>query len=207
MPSSANLYEEYHVTRQDERLQLFQEVCKWYSPRSALYPGCFVHVTPSLVIPRVVYVDSDRRAARFFASTRMLEIVTQRKQYPEPPIIHFHAQSYENPLDEPESSFDLLVSQYAGFVSRACKQYLRVGGHLVANNSHGDASMASLDPDYRLVAVYKRRGERFTLIDDDLQSYMVVKKPPAPSREDLERTQRGPGFVRPASGYIFERLG
>lgn len=206
MAVATDLYQQYHVDRNDERLGLFQELLMRYAPRSALYPGSFVHVTPSFVIATVVYVDSDRRAARFFADPAVAELVAARKEYDDEPVIRFHAQSYEKPLEEREASFDLLISQYAGFVSRGCKRYLRVGGHLVANNSHADASMARLDPDYELVAVYKRHGERFAITEKDLDSYMVTKKQPPPSHADLERMQRGPGFVRQAAGYIFERI-
>jgi hypothetical protein len=31
-----------------------------------LYPGSFVHSTPSLVIPGIVYVDTDQRCKNFF---------------------------------------------------------------------------------------------------------------------------------------------
>ena len=112
---------------------------------------------------------------------------------------------YAEPLPEADASFDLLVSQYGGFVSRACRRYLRPGGHLVANNSHGDASMAALDPDYELVAVYRRRGERFSFTRDELDSYMVPKRGAVPRRAELERTMRGPAFTRPVAGYVFGR--
>ncbi len=171
-----------------------------------MYGGSFVHVTPSFVIPEVVYVDSDRRAAKFFTDPGVKALVKRRKEYEEEPIIRFHAQSYEKPLAEDDESIDLLISQYSGFVSRACKRYLKVGGHLVANNSHGDASMAKFDPDFELVAVYKRRGDRYTITSKDLESYMIEKRQPAPTREELECSMKGPGFTKQASGYIFERV-
>ena len=59
--------------------------------------------------------------------------------------------SYTAGFAEAEKSFDLLISQYAGFVSQHCKKYLKIGGILLVNNSHGDASMAKLDDDYKFV--------------------------------------------------------
>jgi hypothetical protein len=44
-------------------------------------------------------------------------------------------------------------------VSESCKKYLRKGAVLVANNSYGDASLASIDKDYRLIAAIQQRGE------------------------------------------------
>jgi hypothetical protein len=203
--SALDLYRKYHLDKQDERVGLFRGLAELYGVSSALYPGCFVHVAPSFVLPCVVYVESDRRADRFFADPEVLRMVRERVEYASEPQIRFHRSDYTEPVAEPEASFDLLISQYAGFVSRACKRYLRPGGHLVANNSHGDASMASLDPDYRLVAVYRRVGERFSFAGDDLDSYMVPKRGAVPTRSELERTLRGPAFTRPVAGYVFER--
>lgn len=203
--SATDLYREQHVLKDDERLGLFQGLVERHAVTAALYPGSFVHVTPSFVIPTVVYCDSDRRAARFFSDPSVLELIRSRKEYAGDSVLRFHSGDFEHSIDEPEGSFDLLISQYAGFVSLACKAYLRVGGHLVANNSHGDASMAALDPDYHLVAVYRRRGERFTFSTDSLDSYMVPKSGLQPSRAELRRSMRGPAFTRTVAGYVFRR--
>ena len=80
-----------------------------------------------------------------------------------------------------------------------------MGGILVANNSHGDASMARLDPDYELVAVYRRRAERFTFSFDELETYMIPKSGEEPTLETLEESMRGPAFTRPVTGYVFKR--
>ena len=36
-----------------------------------------------------------------------------------------------------DRSVDLLISQYAGIISQPCKRYLKPGGYLLVNNSHG----------------------------------------------------------------------
>jgi hypothetical protein len=153
-----------------------------------------------------VYADSDKRVRRFFAEPAVLGLVVERRAYGEDPTIRFHYGDYAAGFPEPERSFDLLISQYAGFVSRACKRYVKIGGHLVANNSHGDASMAALDPDWQLVAVYQRRGERFTVTSDELDTYMIPKRGHRPTEEELEATMRGVAFTRRAAGYVFSRL-
>jgi hypothetical protein len=48
-----SLYEKYHASRQDERLGLFESVRAEFGVTRGLYPGCFVHVTPSFVIPEM----------------------------------------------------------------------------------------------------------------------------------------------------------
>ncbi|HET6495030.1 MAG TPA: hypothetical protein VFH61_06670, partial [Thermoleophilia bacterium] len=149
---------------------------------------------------------SDGRAARFFADPAVATLVAARKDYAAEPVIVFHAQDYDEAIAEPTRSFDLLISQYAGFVSRACKQYLAIGGHLLVNNSHGDASMVALDLDFELVAVYQRCRERFVFAMEDLATHMVPKAGPAPTEAELERSMRGPAFIRRAAGYVFRRI-
>lgn len=203
--SPAQTYREYHIDKSDERLDLFRGLVEHFGVTDALYPGSFVHVTPSFVIPRVVYVDSDRRARVFFEDPRVMELVDGRREYEDQPSLGFHQTDYAEAFDEPEGSFGLLISQYAGFVSRACTRYLKVGGLLVANNSHGDASMARLDQNYRLVAVYRRRAEQFTFAFDELETYMVPKSGVEPTIESLGQSMRGPAFTRPVGGYVFEK--
>jgi hypothetical protein len=204
--SPAELYREHHIGKSDERLGLFAGLVEHFGVSSALYPGSFVHVTPSFAIPRVVYVDSDKRARAFFDDPRTLELVKRRRRYDATPIVRFHHGDYTHAIDEADESFELLISQYAGFVSRACKRYLNAGGILVTNNSHGDASMARLDHDYELVAVYRRRAERFTFAFDELETYMVPKSGEEPTMETLETSMRGPAFTRPVAGYVFKRV-
>ena len=158
---SIGLYTKYHVERHDERAQLFHLIVERYGVGSGVYPGCFVHVTPSFFIPRMVYVDTEKRAERFFAQGEALALVNERKSYRDEPEIAFHRQDYTEPLPIPEETVDLLISQYAGFVSEHCKRYLRSGGILLANNSHGDAGLAACDPDFALIAVVEPRVESF----------------------------------------------
>jgi hypothetical protein len=107
-------------------------------------------------------------------------------------------------LPEPPGSFDLLISQWAGFVSQACKPCLRAGGLLLVNNSHGDASMASIDGDFRFVAAVTARGGRFRLIEKDLDRYFVPKSDVEITPEYLIEIRRGIGYTKTAWAYVFE---
>ena len=201
------LYNKYYKDRADERLGLFELIARQFNIQRALYAGSFVHVAPSFVISDVVYVDSDRQAKQAFANLpEIIDFISARKQYEPTPQVVFHGESYTSDFGEPKSSFDLLISQYAGFVSLHCKRYLKIGGILLVNNSHGDASMAYLDKNYALRGVIAHRGGRYKLIDKDLDSYFVPKKPEIKiTREFLEQHQRGIGYINTASAYVFER--
>ena len=200
------LYNHYYVDRDFERLDLFQLLATRYDIQSALYPGSFVHITPSLVYPKTVYVDNDKQAKKFFASSIPSEFVSKHKQYKQEASLIFHAKSYTGDIGEVNKSFDLLISQYAGFVSQHCKQYLKVGGLLLVNNSHGDASMASIDNQFELVAVVTRRDGKHKIKDNNLESYLIPKSDKPITRAYLEKTQRGISYKKPASMYVFKRV-
>ena len=200
------LYKQYYIERDFERLDLFQQLANRFAVQSALYPGGFVHITPSFVYPVTVYVDNDKSAAKFFTSSAVLDFVSSNKIYEQEPTITFHAQSYTDDFGEETESFDLLISQYAGFVSQYCTKYLSVGGVLLANDSHGDASMASLDDQLELVAVVLGRAGKHRIIERNLGSYLIPKSDMVITKEYLHQIQRGIGYQKSASMYVFQRV-
>jgi len=130
-----------------DRLRLFREVGWHVHADRVLYPGSYVDVAASFTFPSVTYVDSDDRAAAFFADRDgVQELVGAQPGAPEDATVTFIHSDYRAALPVPTESCDLLVSLFAGFVSEFCTQYLRVGGALLVNPSHGDAAMASIDP-------------------------------------------------------------
>jgi hypothetical protein len=131
--------------------------------------------------------------------------VRARRRYPGQPAIIFHATDYGDGMDEDDGSFDLLISLYGGFVSQACRRYPRTDGVLVANNSHGDASMALLDPGYENLGVILHRNGRWCVIEDGLEDYLTPQKPQNMTRERIERDRRGTAFVKPAAAYLFRK--
>jgi len=199
------LYEEYERSRGDLE-GMFSVLADAFLIDQVLYPGSYVHLSPSFIFPSVVYVDTDRRTKQFFADHTGVEaLVNARKRYDESPEITFHHADYTTDLDEPDESFELLISLYAGFVSEACKRYLRVGGWLVANNTHGDASMASIDSDYEFVAAIKHRSGSYQLDSRNLDLYFAPKGDVEVTPELLRSTGRGVGYTKSASAYVFQR--
>lgn len=205
-----NLYTTYHIDRHDERAELFRIVAGELHAASGMYPGCFVHVTPSFFIPRMVYIDTDRRAEKFFTQGEAAALIRRRKAYAGAPEFEFYRQDFTDPAPAQDATLDVLVSQYAGFVGKHCKRYLRSGGLLVANNSHGDAGLAACDPDYELVAVVTRRGETFRLSVTGLTEYFVPKSRRVPQTRTELRTYltglgRGIGYRKSAADYVFRK--
>lgn len=204
--SALDLYEKYFQERHFERLNLFQIVADKFNVKRALYAGSFVHITPSFVLPDVVYVDNDKQAKQFFSNPEIFKLIAARKIYPQEAKVSFHFADYRNGFDEIIGSFDLLISQYAGFVGQYCKQYLKTGGLLLANNSHGDAGMAAVDDDYQLLAVFSAKNEKYKISEDNLNEYFVPKSQVEITREYLETLQKGIGYKKTASVYLFQKV-
>lgn len=195
-----------YMRRRGDQAGLFARLAAAFPIRRVLYPGSYIDTSPSFVFPAVTYVDTDRRAKAFFADTAgVLALVQSRQRCTGAPEIAFHAADYNVDLNEPAASFDLLVSLYAGFVSPPCTRYLRRGGWLLANDSHGDASMAQIDPDYALVAALHQHDDGYRLTTHDLDAYFVPKRRVVVTPELLRETGRGVVYTRPADAYLFQR--
>ena len=185
-----------------DRRRLFECVIDARPSKRVLYPGSYVDIAPSFVFPAVTYVDVDRRTPEFFAD---LDGIASILGPTHPDGIEFLHADYTDDLPLADQSFDLLVSLYAGFVSEACTQYLRIGGTLLVNSSHGDAAMASIDPRYRLVGAIHARDGAYRVRTDDLETYLIPKKAVEVTPQFLHSRRRGIAYTRAPIAYLFER--
>ena len=194
------------MDKNDERLGQFVIIAEKYHVKNILYPGSFIHITPSLVFPVVTYLDTDKRAKAFFDDPTIYDYISKHKVYENDPEISFYSGNYMKNILELRRDFDLLISQYAGFVSQYCKRYLKTGGLLLINNSHGDASMASIDASYKLIGILNKRGGKYILLDKNLDSYFIPKKVVRITKEYLEKTGRGIGYTKSPASYLFSKI-
>ncbi len=189
-----------------DRSSLFAALRERWGVERALYPGSYLDLSPSTVIPSVTYVDTDRRAARYFAGAELVQAEladAQRTRGGAPAEVRFLHADYTEALPLGDGAFDLLISLYAGPVSEHCRRFLGPGGLLLANASHGDASLAALDARFELVAAVQNRGDRYRLDENDLGRYLVPKKPAAADPDLIRRSGRGIAYTRPAFAYLF----
>ncbi|MEX1308474.1 MAG: hypothetical protein AB1Z19_08100 [Eubacteriales bacterium] len=200
------MYNEWYVDRDNAQLDLYQFFSKELGVKSVLYPGSFVHISPSFFIPYACYVDMDKKARRFFKDTSGIAKEVNKKvtTYAEKTTIKFYPQDYTKPIDEPDESFDLLVSQYAGFICQPCKRYLKPEKYLLVNNSHGDAGIAALDEDYTLVQAINRRDGLFKFSDKNLDQYFIPKKLEQNSMSYIQSIGKGIAYTKTAFLYLFQ---
>jgi len=200
----ANIIEEYHEYRDKigNRTGLYRIVAKNYGIESALYPGSHIDITPSLVIHKVVYVDNFKGAFRFFKNMESIEkYIDENKEYGEPCEIEFLGQDYTEELDI--ESVDLIISQYAGFVGQATKKYLKSGGILLCNDSHGDATLARFDDDFGFIGVVKTNSR---IIETKLEDYFVLPRNKDVDLVKVKEKMKGPKYKLEAENYIFRKV-
>ena len=136
----------------------------------------------------------------------MNDFIKDHKIYSEELHIKFFAKDYKENILSENGNYDLLISQYSGFVSKHCKKYLKIGGVLLVNNSHGDAGMASIDRDFVFIGVVLKRGDTYRVSEDNLSEYFIPKKPVQITQEYLEEIPKGIGYKKTASSHLFRRV-
>ena len=180
-----------------------------YSCQRALYPGSYLHITPSLFFPEVCYVDSLKGIAQALSDPALMDYINRQKHYSEDAVVRCHEADYEHFDGEPSASFDLLVSLNAGPISQACRSFLKPGGLLLVNNSHYDAARAYLDPGYQLIGVFQNAGLDVPSSDSERLSYFRTAKgdpfTPAMLQANIQRPPSKARFplAQEAEAYLF----
>lgn len=201
--NQAQVTEAYETYQQKigDRTPLYQVIAKEFNVNRALYPGSHIDVVPSQFIPHVIYVDSFKGAIHFFKELEAVqEMMNERKTYVEPCTITFFGQDYTNPLNiEP---VDLIISQYAGFVGQATKQYLKTGGILLCNDSHGDATLTRFDEAFEFIGVI---GDEYRIDRTGLDEYFQRTNKEAVKLEEVRRRMKGPAYKNRVENYLFRK--
>jgi hypothetical protein len=144
-------YLEYYKGLDDYYLPFFYWLKENYRIKKVLYPGSYTHITPSLVFPEVVYIDNTKSSEITFKDKNTKRFINHYKFYDEKSELRFYLTDYRKIPNEKPSSFDLLISISAGFISGACVKYLKEGGFLLADNDHNDAARAYVSNRYKFI--------------------------------------------------------
>jgi len=194
-------YEEY-VAKTGSRLRLYRMIAESYDIKSALYPGSHIDIDPSLVIENVTYVDNFKGAIKFFKKIEIIdEFLQANKEYPQECHFNFIPEDYNSKLDV--DPVDLIISQYAGFVGQATKNYLKVGGILLCNDSHGDATLAKFDDDYELMGTVDSNNK---ISSTELDKYFILPKNKEIDLNAVMSKMKGLKYTLNPSNYIFKKI-
>ena len=191
---------------------VFRQIRDEFRVQRVLYPGSYLHITPSLFFPSVCYVDSLAGFADALVNPDVRQYVADHRDYPESPEIWCYQQDYRTFSCESEGSFDLLISLNAGLISQACKRLLCTDGLLLVNDEHYDARRAFVDPDYLLCAVFSGENLRMETSESELSAYFRTARgtplTPEMVESDMHRSPSRAGFkpAKTAAVYLFRKL-
>ena len=207
------LFEKYLSTYggvNDWILQSFKLLKEKFFLNNILYAGSWIHITPSLVFPRVVYVDTFSKMKQFFTNPEVLTYITKNSTIKNKPEIVFHQSDYNKDFDESKNSFDLLISLNSGFVSQACSSYLKKDGLLLANNEHFDAIRAYVDPKYKAIGILK--SNKLIETKNAVENYFITKQGLPVTLEMVEENKKkSPSrakfkLKKKAQLYLFQKI-
>ncbi len=168
-------YREVRHNRDHDLLGVFRAFRRLIGAPRAVYPGSYVHVTPSLVFPRVCYVDSVKGFGAAMHSYDLIAWLEAHMEYAEPAGVSTIETDYDGIPLTLFAAFGLMISLNAGAISQECKSLLIPGAHLLANDGHYDAARAQVDGDYTLVTILGAGGAIETS-EEDLREYFVTKQ-------------------------------
>lgn len=188
-----------YVQNDGNRSNIYSVVQKAYDLKSALYPGSHIDITPSLFIAEVTYIDNFKGAIKFFKAIDDIKAyIEENKHYKEKTVIEFIGEDYSKiNLDH---QYDLIISQYAGFVGQASKAFLKDGGYLLCNDSHGDATLANFDDDYEFIGII---NEKYKISSINLDKYFKLKNGNVVDIEKVLKTMKGPEYLHHNENYLF----
>jgi hypothetical protein len=199
-------YQEY-VGKRGTCIEVFKSVAERFNIKTGIYPGSYIHITPSLVIPEMYYVDTDKKALKFFDNIEVIkQFIAYNKIYEKEPKLKFEGEDFNSKLHANISYYDLMISLYSGFISDSCKKYLKIGGIFLVNDSHGDATLAYFNSDYDFIGIIKETKTVSSIITNGLEQYFIPKNQIQVDIETVRAQMKGPKYKIRADYYLFKRI-
>ena len=171
----------------DFHLSIFRETRKIVKPKRVLYPGCYRHVTTSLIFENVVYVDCDSKLKNCFQDKEVLDWINENKEYENESTMKFVCKTFASDFGEENESFELVISACAGIVTSSCSKYVRKGGYFLVSDAHYDARMLILDDTFELKYVWE--DDKFT---EDIDCHFITTDGVPMTREMVEESIKKP---------------
>ncbi len=181
-----NKYDLLYKSMGFERSELFELIKQEFNPRSVIYPGCSVHITPSFYFNHVVYIDKNQIASDFFANADMVtDLINKNKRYKETSYWKFISKDFKFDLGLRYASFDLLLSLFAGKLIDYCEQYIKPGGLILTSSLFSDNESIKENDNFVLIGLIKRKKHKY-IIDSNSNLSKSNKSKLQPKYNGLE---------------------
>ena len=135
LPTYLRDYRETRHSHDHDLLGVFRAARRLIGAPDTVYPGSYVHLSPSLVFPRVCYVDSVKGFGVAMQSDDLIAWLDAHKEYAEPAAVWAVETAYDRIPSTLFARFGLMVSLNAGAVSQECKHLLTPGAHLLVTTA------------------------------------------------------------------------
>lgn len=199
-------YNRFYSALNFDRAGLFELIKDEYGCETVLYPGCSIHITPSFYFQHVVYVDISEIAKEFFQDNQnILSIVNSNKKYKQSAYIQFIHSDYTKELPVRENNYDLLLSIYAGGITKSCKKYIKPGGIIVSNNHHNDAQQALRDSSVRLEALIRRKGKKYHIENGTGEKMLKALQEHSMTLKNMKNSSSGMEYVDNEYYFVFRK--
>ena len=126
LPTYLRDYREMRHSHDHDLLGVFRAVRRLIGAPRAVYPGSYVHLTPSLVFPLVCYVDSVKGFGAAMQSRDLIAWLEAHKEYAEPTEVSAIDTAYDRIPPTLFEEFGLMFSLNAGAISQECKRLLMI---------------------------------------------------------------------------------
>lgn len=106
-------YEKLYRQFEFERIGLFRCIKNAFRVEVVAYVGASIHIAPSFVFRRVIYIDNSQLATEFYAhENKIIEYIQARKEYRAKPSLKFLNKDYRQ-IQELKEEYDLVIALYA----------------------------------------------------------------------------------------------
>lgn len=191
----------YHIYKSIgfERSGLFELIKKKINPKTVIYPGCSIHVTPSFYFNHVVYIDKSQSAIKFFSdANNVTALINQNKTFKEPAYWKFMSGDFQTDLGLRDSSFDLLLSLFSGKLIKHCERYIKSDGMILTNSLFSDNDSMIDRDDFKLLGLIKCRNLKY-FIDYNLNELKI-------RNSKLRAKNKGFEYVDNESYYLYRKF-
>jgi hypothetical protein len=192
-------YNQFYKSIGFERKGLFELIKKEFNPKSVLYPGCSIHVTPSFYFNYVVYVDkSDLSKEFFYNETQVSKLINSSKIYKKSTFWKFKDNDFQYDLNLYENYFDLLISIFSGKMINYCEKYIKPGGIILTTSLFSDNESICRNENFNLTGIIWCLNGKYK-IDYDI-------KPRTKNKSRLRRKNNEFEYVDNEDYYIYRKI-